>query len=391
MDSNDKMSSSITTRKKNCCGCNACAEICPKRCITMIADAKGFHYPKVDTTACIDCGLCKKTCPFEEGNIELNIPLTAYAAWNRDRKQHLASSSGGAAYVFSSHIIKQGGVVYGCTSEGMHIRHIRVESLSELPKLQGSKYVQSDIRGLFGQIKSDLKANKPVLFIGTPCQVAGLKNYIKQIPEHLYMVDLICHGVPSQQMLHEHMNYILDNRSAAQLSFREGQLYRIKITSQCGTTYSSDPHKDMYYKAFLDGISYRESCYRCPFACKKRVSDVTIGDFWGLQNSGELISSPSDGISVALINTDKGGMLITSVSEQMNLYERSIKEAVTGNTQLRHPMERTLSQWIFSMLYPIFSFDMAVKCSIIHSRFQTLLRICTNCITYGLRKQQAHH
>lgn len=353
----------------------------------MVADSKGFFYPKVDTTVCTDCGACENVCPFQDGNIKLDAPLTAYAAWNKDREQYLASSSGGAAHVFSSHIISRGGVVYGCTSEGMHIRHIRVDSLSELSKLQGSKYVQSDVRGLFCQVKSDLKAGKPVLFIGTPCQVAGLKNYIKRIPEHLYLVDLICHGVPSQQMLHEHINHILNGRSAERISFRKGQLYHIELTERCGIAYSAEPHKDMYYRAFLNGISYRESCYECPFARRERVSDITIGDFWGLQNSGELTSSPSDGISVTLANTGKGGMLIVSTSEHMNLYERNVREAVNGNPQLRHSMERTLSRWIFGKLYPVFPFDMSVKYSIIHCRVQTLLRICTNCITHGIRKR----
>lgn len=161
---------SVANREKaDCCGCNACAEVCPKNCIEMIPDRKGFLYPQVNQAACIECGACEKACPFEKGNISLNVPFTAYAAWNKDREQYLASSSGGAAHVFSSHIIKQGGVVYGCSSEGIHIRHIRVEALSGLHKLQGSKYVQSDVRGLFNQVKNDLKAGKPVLFIGTPC------------------------------------------------------------------------------------------------------------------------------------------------------------------------------------------------------------------------------
>lgn len=256
--------------KADCSGCNACAEACPKHCIEMISDKKGFLYPKLDTAVCIDCGVCEKVCPFEEENRKLHAPLAAYAAWNKDREQYLASSSGGAAHVFSSHIIKQEGVVYACTSEGMRIRHIRVDSLQELSKLQGSKYVQSDVRRLFGQVKADLQAGKPVLFIGTPCQVAGLKNYIKRIPEHLYLVDLICHGVPSQQMLHEHIHHILNGRSAEQLSFRKGQLFRIELAARCGTVYSSEPHKDMYYRAFLKGISYRESCYCCPFARKEK-------------------------------------------------------------------------------------------------------------------------
>lgn len=351
-------------KKKECCGCNACAEICPRHCIEMVNDSKGFLYPKVDTATCIDCGACEKVCPFEGGNIALNPPLTAYAAWNKDREQYLASSSGGVAYVFSSYIIKQGGVVYGCTSDGMQIRHIRVTSLSELSKLQGSKYVQSDVRELFDLVKADLKAKKTVLFIGTPCQVAGLKNCIKRIPEHLYLVDLICHGVPSQQMLYEHINHVAAGHSVEQLSFRKGQLFHIEITSQCGTVYSSEPWKDNYYRAFLDGISYRESCYHCPFARRERVSDVTIGDFWGLQDVTSLPLKSEEGISVVLPLTEKGKTLIDATKAEVHMYERSVKEAVEGNTQLYRPVNKGLAATLFSLLYPHLSFDKAVKIAI---------------------------
>lgn len=306
------MSSIATKKKKDCSGCNACAEACPKHCIEMIPDKKGFLYPKVDTSTCIDCGVCTKVCPFEDGNIHLYTPLTAYAAWNKDREQYLASSSGGAAQVFSSYIINQGGVVYGCTSDDMRIRHIRVDALSDLHKLQGSKYVQSDVRGLFSKVKADLKAGKPVLFIGTPCQIAGLKNYIKQIPEHLYLVDLICHGVPSQQMLNEHIAHVLNGRTAKQISFRKGELFRLEITPKCGAVYFAGSYEDKYYRAFYNGMSYRESCYRCPFARKERASDITIGDFWGLQNAASLPLNKEEGISVMLPLTEKGNKLINA-------------------------------------------------------------------------------
>lgn len=331
----------------------------------MTKDTKGFLYPKVDQSDCVECGACEKVCPFNRENLSLHAPITAYAAWNKDREQYLASSSGGAAHVFSSYIIKQGGVVYGCTSEGMHIRHIRVDSLPELSKLQGSKYVQSDVRGLFGQVKNDLKVGKLVLFIGTPCQVAGLKNYIKRVPEYLYLVDLICHGVPSLQMLHEHINHILNGRSAEQLSFREGQLFRIELTARCGTVYSSEPHKDMYYRAFLKGISYRESCYRCPFARKERVSDITIGDFWGLQDMASLPLDISEGISVLLPSSEKGKSLIAAAKSDMRIYERSVEEAVEGNTQLYRPVHNGISARFLSMLYPCFPFDKAVRIAIV--------------------------
>lgn len=369
------MISVATKQKVNCSGCNACAEVCPKYCIEMLPDKKGFFYPKVDTVTCIDCGACEKVCPFQDGNIKLNAPLTAYAAWNKDREQYLASSSGGAAYVFSSHIIKRGGVVYGCTSEGMHIRHIRVDSLSELSKLQGSKYVQSDVRGVFSQVKADLKAGKPVLFISTPCQVAGLKNYIKRIPEDLYLIDLICHGVPSQQMLHEHINHILNGHSAERLSFRKGQLFHIELKDRCGTVYSSEPHKDMYYRAFLGGISYRESCYECPFACKERVSDITIGDFWGLQDVTSLPLEISEGISVLLSSSEKGRALLDAVKSAMRIYERSVEEAVTGNNQLRFPVSKSFCTKIFNLLYPTISIDGAIFVCVTGQRFRTLLKI----------------
>lgn len=377
------MSSIATKKKKDCSGCNACAEACPKHCIEMIPDKKGFLYPKVDTSTCIDCGVCTKVCPFEDGNIHLKPPLTAYAAWNKDREQYLASSSGGAAQVFSSYIINQGGVVYGCTSDDMRIRHIRVDALSDLHKLQGSKYVQSDVRELFSKVKADLKANKPVLFIGTPCQVAGLKNYIKQIPEHLYLVDLICHGVPSQQMLNEHIAHVLNGRTAKQISFRKGEQFRFEITTQYGAAYFAEYHKDKYYRAFFNGISYRESCYRCPFARKERASDITIGDFWGLQNAASLPLNKEEGISVMLPLTEKGNKLISATKLEMHAYERNAQEAIDGNTQLQCPMKGTLSRRIFNALYPILPFDTAVMCSIIHCKIRTLFKICTNRITHG--------
>lgn len=360
--------------KVDCSGCNACAEACPKYCINMVPDKKGFLYPKVDTEVCIDCGICKKVCPFEEGNRKLHTPLAAYAAWNKDREQYLASSSGGAAHVFSSYVIKQGGVVYGCTSEGMHIRHIRVDSLPELPKLQGSKYVQSDVRGLFCQVKNDLKAGKPVLFIGTPCQVAGLKNYIKQIPQHLYLVDLICHGVPSQQMLHEHIKYVTKGRNVQHIVFRRGNDIIISLYGpdcKYEVCVWNDPYKDMYIRGFIDATTYRPSCYHCPFAQQERTSDITIGDFWGLKDLDNL--RQKDGVSCLLPSTDKGLELVNAVRSSLNIYERSVTEVVEGNTQLRHPVKQTLSQHVFSCLYPLVSFQFAVKSMVVIHRIITII------------------
>lgn len=351
-------------RKKDCCGCNACAEICPKHCIHMVEDTKGFLYPQVDSSICIECGVCERVCPMDNAKKLLMAPLKAYAAWNKNRKEHLSSSSGGAAYVLSSYILDAGGVVYGCTADGIYVRHIRIENKSELYKLQGSKYVQSDVRGLFKNVKDDLKNGKSVLFIGTPCQVAGLKNYIGGNVEHLYLVDLICHGVPSQKMLHDHIKHEAKERKIQYISFRKGNDYRLSIKAnnfnyEVGLCESSN--EDLYLKGFIKGIISRPSCYKCPFACSTRVSDITIGDFWGLKNAELLPEEIKDGVSVLLPMTDKGLNLIQAVENNMYINERSVDEAENGNTQLRHPSIQGRRSRLFNILYPILSFDTAMN------------------------------
>lgn len=371
--------------KSHCCGCNACAEICPKHCIEMKADSKGFLYPQIDADVCIECGLCDKVCPFPIENQIKRDPLTAYAAWSVDRKIHLSSSSGGAAYVFSKYIIEKGGVVYGCCADGLDIRHIRVDKVEELYKLQGSKYVQSDVRGVFSQIKTDLRNSLNVLFLGTPCQVAGLKNYIKHVPENLYLVDLICHGVPSLQMLNENIFYIARGKHIENISFREGNNFKLNLQGD-GLKYKSDCWKNLYYRGFFDGITYRTSCYSCPFATSKRVSDITVGDFWGLQMIEKLPVEVQDGVSVLLPCTEKGIQLINMVKEHFYLYERTVNEAVVGNTQLRHPAPRSLGYHIFNGLYPMISFDKSVYCSILDRKFISLIKLCWNKLKHGFGK-----
>ena len=330
----------------------------------MVEDTKGFLYPQVDSSICVECGACEKVCPIDTAKSLLMTPLKAFAAWNKNRKEHLSSSSGGAAYVLSSHILDTGGVIYGCTANGIDVRHIRIDNKSELYKLQGSKYVQSDVRGLFKNVKDDLKNGKSVLFIGTPCQVAGLKNYIGGNVEHLYLVDLICHGVPSQKMLHEHIKHIAKGRKIQKIAFRKGNNYIFSAESSdfnyCVNLWET-PYEDIYIKGFFDSLISRPSCYECPFACSDRVSDITIGDFWGLNNRESLPKEIKDGVSVLLPITDKGLKLIHSVESNMHILERSVDEAVNGNSQLRYPSIQGRRARLFSMLYPVLPFDMALN------------------------------
>lgn len=345
------------TSKKDCCGCNACSEVCPKHCIEMTFDSKGFLYPKIDANNCIECGLCEKVCPMIEKNTAVNFPVAAYAGRNKDMKQYLSSSSGGAAFVMSSHILEKGGVVYGCCSEGVTVRHIRVSHPSELGKLQGSKYVQSDVRGIFRQVKHDLVSGTPVLFIGTPCQVAGLKNFVRTVPDHLYLVDLICHGVPSQQMLQDHIDSIIGGHQIDHIAFRKGNDILLSLSGkdfEYEVNVWNEPYKDMYIRGFIDGLTYRPGCYACPFAKAERCSDITIGDFWGFKGATEI--EKKNGLSVIIPSTEKGMAILKEVSDSIYMEESSVTDAVNGNTQLRKPTHKGIRGHIFNLLYPRLSF-----------------------------------
>ena len=189
--------------------------VCPKDAITLVEqDPLGHIYPLIDSTKCIDCHLCEKTCPANHPK-DLHTPIAAYAAVSRDYDDLMTSSSGGASSVMATAIIKQGGVVYGCVQENYRdIRHQRIHSLTDVHKLKGSKYVQSNINYIFKDVLADLKRGVPVLFSGTPCQIAGLRAYLRKDYENLYLVDLVCHGVPSQQLLQENVESMLKRKDS---------------------------------------------------------------------------------------------------------------------------------------------------------------------------------
>lgn len=375
----------VHKKKEDCCGCNACAEICPKHCIEMIKDKKGFFYPRIKEDLCVECGACERVCPLLLENQQKKEPITAYAAWSNNPEIYFSSSSGGVAYILSKYIIENQGVVYGCSAEGINIKHIRVEKLEDLYKLQGSKYVQSDVRGVFKRVKNDLNHGTSVLFIGTPCQVAGLRNYIKNIPENLFLIDIICHGVPSLQMLKEHVFKIVKDRKVEKLSFRKGSKYELSI--HCNDLdYKSEICNDSYYKGFFEGFINRQCCYKCSFACKRRVSDITIGDFWGLSDAESLPIDVKDGVSVLLPCTDNGLNLIHGVSTTMSKSERSVEEAVSGNSQLQRPLKFTFRCKIFQYCYPIFPFDTAVCLSILDLKVKSFIRLIVGKIKYDIRK-----
>lgn len=325
-------------KKEKCTGCFACSNICPKQCIEMREDEYGYIYPHIDEEKCIDCKLCQKTCP-QNTKVEFKKPITAYAMCHKEERIRSNSTSGGAATTFYLHILRSGGVVYGANNiEDGSFSFIRIDNQEELDKLKGSKYVHCYVKDTFRKIKEDLENNLQVLFIGTPCQVAGLKNFLKKDFERLITIDLICHGVPSQKYLRDEIK-LYGEEGIDKVTFRDGKTgnFTFNLYNNCKLKVSKPMEKSYYYKGFMDALFYRKNCYECIYAQPKRVSDITIGDFWGLKEDSKLYKNKSKGVSVLLPITQKGIELIEACKDEVELEERSVEEAVNGNTQLRIP------------------------------------------------------
>lgn len=275
--------------------------------------------------------------------------------------------------------LRHGGIVYGCAANGLDVSHIRITSPSELPLLRNSKYVQSRIDGIFRLVADDLRAGKNVAFFGTPCQVAALRRFIpEKISERLLLVDLICHGVPSQKMVSDYLRPYIKGHRVTALSFRNGLDYCLRAESN-GTIlfeghFDWQSRRDNFLRNFLRGTILRPSCYACPYASERRASDITLGDFWGLRDPESLPAERTDGVSLILANTAKGSGAINRTSASLFVQERPLEEAVKGNARLRHPIRPTASSRLFSLLYPLLPFRAALFLANIPPRCRRLIR-----------------
>lgn len=345
---------------KECTGCQACYNICPKKCITYQVDKNGCTIASIDNDKCINCGSCISVCPNNNSMI-FNTPIKTYAVITKDEKDYFTTASGGAVTVFAKYILSNDGVVYGAAiDKKTYVKHIRVDCFEKLEMLKNSKYVQSDIGNSYSEVKSDLNANKEVLFIGTPCQVAGLKSYLKKDYDKLYIVDIVCHGVPPYKYLDDHIKLIF-NRKYDEIVFRNKKDYCFQLKNKGNVVYEKEYYNDLYCIGFLRALFFQESCYTCKYARTERVSDVTAGDFWGFDNSKPFPTDHKFGLSLVLINTQKGNGLFKKTKESFVFQERMLEEAINGNKQLRSPSTRHRNRNRFLYLYKNYCFDVAVK------------------------------
>lgn len=306
--------------KKKCCGCSACASICPKSCIAMKRDEEGFCYPSVDETACVDCHQCEKVCPFLTPTIQTYNGSKIYAAVNTDSEVRLASSSGGVFTEIATHVIKQGGCVFGAAfQDDWNVKHCMVENIESLSKLRKSKYVQSNIGNTYKLAKAQLLQGRLVLFSGTSCQIAGLKHFLHKEYDNLITIEILCHGVPSPKVWQLYLAEFLKGKGygigdLCNLSFRDKVKgiteYKLSFEMNDKKSLSHFFYEDSYMNGFLSNLILRPSCYSCMAKGGRAGSDIVLGDLWN--KYAQKPFDDSNGTNVVLANTDRGvGILKT--------------------------------------------------------------------------------
>ena len=294
--------------KYDCCGCEACVQRCAHKAIKMVRDKEGFLYPEIDMHICTDCGLCEKVCPILNQN-EQKVPIVTYAAQNKDEAIRIQSSSGGIFTLLATAIVKNGGIVFGAKfNEQWEVVHNSAETIEDLAKFRGSKYVQSRINDNYIKVEQFLKQGRQVLFSGTPCQIAGLKKFLIKEYKNLICVDIICHGVPSP-MVWQKYKAQFELSDISSISFRDKsnswKSYEVVVSKDQKDVIRETVGQNVYMKIFLSDLCLRPSCAICPAKDGKSKSDITIADFWGIQHIHPEFDDDK-GCNLVLINSEKG-------------------------------------------------------------------------------------
>lgn len=351
------------TKKEDCVGCHACIQRCPKHCISMHQDEQGFLYPKVDLDKCIDCHLCEKVCPIIN-QAETRKPLHTYAAKNKYSEVQRTSSSGGVFFALVEYVInKKQGVVFGARfNDKWEVVHDFAQTLEDAKAFKGSKYVQSRIDDNFKKAEEFLKAGRTVLFSGTPCQIAGLRLFLrKDYGDQLLLVDTACHGVPSPLVWKDFLNRTsVENgfitKDILNISFRDKKSgwdkygMRINFSNKSKSKEWFMPMKDnIYMQGFLKDLYLRPSCYECPAKCGKNHSDITLADFWGINNTYPHLYEKGY-YSLVLAKNDKGLRALESIS--INKEEVEYSKALAGNPALEQSARKPKESNLFWEQYP---------------------------------------
>ena len=306
----------------------------------MQPDGMGFLYPVVDKEKCVECGMCEKVCAFNDHyDTSLNLPEPdAYAARHKDIQEVETSRSGAAFIAISDWVLEHGGVVYGAGyADHFRVVHKRASTKEDLDEFKGSKYVQSDLRGVFRQVKKDLRDGMIVLFSGTPCQTSGLNSYVgKRLRENLYLVDIVCHGVPGPYLWRDYLAY-LEKKQGSEIcwvNFRDKEKYGWAAHHETFKFVKGGGKMSFTY-LFYKHVMFRKSCGNCHFCNTKRPSDITLADFWGWEKSVPDMNKDNKGVSLVLVNTEKGRRLFEAARRNLDTVPVKLEDCLQPN--LQHP------------------------------------------------------
>lgn len=307
----------IEFSENECCGCEACVQICPTNCISFSLGAKGFFYPKVDSERCVRCHKCERVCPYYHRSI--STQLNQFAAFSDDLSLRMKSSSGGIFSLLSAKILNKGGVVFGASfDESFRVIHSYIESDNELYKLQGSKYVQSRIGNSFVLVRKYLEDSYPVLFSGTPCQVSALQLFLGHDYPNLVTVEVFCHGVPCPMIWDDYLRSLIGNKRCKSVFFRDKTRYgwrdySYRVETEDNSIIYLPYGENVYSDGFLSDLTIRPSCFNCPSKIDNSRADISIGDYWGVDNIHKEIDD-NLGCSAVIIHSQKGQFLFDSIS-----------------------------------------------------------------------------
>ena len=351
---------------KECCGCTACANVCIHDAIMMEPDALGFVYPKVDESKCVDCGLCEKVCSFNDNyDKSLNLPVPdVYGARHKDMNEVMKSRSGAAFVAISDYILERGGVVYGAGyKDHFRVAHKRAKTKEERDEFRGSKYVQSDLTGIFRQVKEDLKNGLTVLFSGTGCQCAGLNAYIgKKLRENLILVDIVCHGVPGPYMWRDYIAYLERkyNDIIISVNFRDKNKYGWKAHKESFIMKNRGGYNSrIFTMVFYQHIAFRPSCGNCHFCNTTRPSDITLADLWDRGHNFPEVNKDDKGESLLLINTEKGREIFDAVKDKLDYFQTTTDKVMQSH--LREPSKIHPQAKQFEEYYAKYGFERTMK------------------------------
>lgn len=353
-------------KPEECCGCTACASVCAHDAITMKPDALGLLYPVVDMSKCVECSLCDRVCQFHDSyDKSQNLPEPlAFAARHKDENEVMKSRSGATFLALSDYILEQGGVVYGAGyKDHFRVVHKRALTKEERDEFRGSKYVQSDMSGVFRQVRADLKRGSSVLFSGTPCQTAGLKSFLgNRGEEKLYLVDIVCCGVPGPYVWRDYIAWIekKNRKKISAVNFRDKELYGWSDQKE---TYIFEGEKTKrtltVFTDFYHHFFYRQSCGVCHFTNLQRPSDLTLADYWGWKRVSKDFNADNKGCSLVLCNTAKGCELFDKIKSRMNVIPANLNDVMQDH--LSRPSAINPEREAFERLYIRKGFEPTMK------------------------------